>query len=136
MKFLKKLFGAPAPQATAVSPTSQGLRKDGRPNTKYRRRGWAPHPGTERNPLLDYPRNLGCFCGSEQKAKHCCLPFQQRAGKSLGVQILRDNWEKIISGEVFLPPAPGSHGAKVFAHKERKEEQQKEMLADLKKETA
>ena len=28
------------------------------------------------NPMLKYPRNLNCFCGSYKKAKHCCLPKQ------------------------------------------------------------
>ena len=26
------------------------------------------------NPLLKYPRNATCFCGSGFKAKRCCLP--------------------------------------------------------------
>lgn len=28
------------------------------------------------NPLLKYPRNLPCWCGSSHKAKSCCLPKQ------------------------------------------------------------
>lgn len=27
-----------------------------------------------RNPLLKYPRNTVCWCGSKVKAKACCLP--------------------------------------------------------------
>lgn len=30
------------------------------------------------NPLLKYPRNLDCFCGSKLKAKKCCIPKQAR----------------------------------------------------------
>lgn len=26
------------------------------------------------NPLLKYPRNSPCYCGSGRKAKKCCLP--------------------------------------------------------------
>lgn len=28
------------------------------------------------NPLLQYPRNENCWCGSYKKSKHCCLPRQ------------------------------------------------------------
>jgi hypothetical protein len=28
------------------------------------------------NPMLKYPRNENCWCGSYKKAKHCCLPKQ------------------------------------------------------------
>lgn len=30
------------------------------------------------NPLLKFPRNLPCFCGSSLKAKRCCLPKQAK----------------------------------------------------------
>ena len=30
------------------------------------------------NPLVKYPRNLGCWCGSGAKAKRCCLPTLSR----------------------------------------------------------
>lgn len=30
--------------------------------------------GTVMNPLLKYPRNFACWCGSEKKSKYCCLP--------------------------------------------------------------
>lgn len=26
------------------------------------------------NPLLKYPENIACWCGSKKKAKVCCLP--------------------------------------------------------------
>ena len=29
-----------------------------------------------KNPLLGYPRNTPCWCGSGAKAKKCCLPKQ------------------------------------------------------------
>jgi hypothetical protein len=28
------------------------------------------------NPLLKYPRNEACWCGSGEKAKKCCIPKQ------------------------------------------------------------
>ena len=31
-----------------------------------------------RNPLLKYPRNEHCWCGSHRKAKWCCLPNQAK----------------------------------------------------------
>ena len=33
-------------------------------------------PGFVRNPLLSYPRNNFCLCGSYRKWKKCCLPDQ------------------------------------------------------------
>jgi len=35
---------------------------------------YKPKPGHGDNPLLKYPRNDECFCGSKKKAKSCCLP--------------------------------------------------------------
>lgn len=35
---------------------------------------YAPKPGYVFNPLLNYPRNKLCFCGSKLKAKNCHLP--------------------------------------------------------------
>jgi hypothetical protein len=39
------------------------------------RRGWLK---MAMNPLLGYPRNEPCWCGSGRKAKVCCLPRQPR----------------------------------------------------------
>jgi hypothetical protein len=35
-----------------------------------------PHlaPKVALNPLLKYPPNLFCYCGSKKKAKLCCIP--------------------------------------------------------------
>jgi hypothetical protein len=30
------------------------------------------------NPLVKYPRNEPCWCGSREKAKRCCLPTLSR----------------------------------------------------------
>lgn len=30
------------------------------------------------NPMVSYPRNMNCWCGSKLKAKVCCLPGQAR----------------------------------------------------------
>lgn len=40
--------------------------------------GYYPMSTYAENPLLKYPRNTLCFCGSDQKAKACCLPKQPR----------------------------------------------------------
>jgi uncharacterized protein YecA (UPF0149 family) len=34
--------------------------------------GLRPKKGFDWNPLLGYPRNQRCFCGSGQKFKYCC----------------------------------------------------------------
>lgn len=39
---------------------------------------FAPRPGFVSNPLLTYPRNFLCFCGSKKKAKACCIPKVKR----------------------------------------------------------
>lgn len=38
------------------------------------KRSWSPKPGCVWNPLLEYPRNARCVCGSGKKFKSCCLP--------------------------------------------------------------
>lgn len=41
--------------------------------------GHKPMPGNEWNPLIKYPRNSVCYCGSKIKAKKCCIPKQPLA---------------------------------------------------------
>lgn len=41
--------------------------------------GHRPMEGTTWNPMLKYPRNSVCYCGSKIKAKKCCLPKQPLA---------------------------------------------------------
>jgi hypothetical protein len=40
---------------------------------------YKPKDGLVFNPLLKYPRNIPCFCGSALKAKRCCIPKLKRA---------------------------------------------------------
>lgn len=37
-----------------------------------RKMAWVVPEGKARNPYLDYPRNMQCFCGSGKKFKKCC----------------------------------------------------------------
>lgn len=39
----------------------------------------AVRDGSDWNPLLKYPRNESCYCGSGVKFKKCCLPRTQYA---------------------------------------------------------
>lgn len=57
-----------------------------------------PKPGNAWNPLKAYPRNHDCFCGSELKAKKCCLPKVQEYCPAKTAQDLEKNWDKIIAG--------------------------------------
>lgn len=38
-----------------------------------RSRGWMATKGNALNPLLSFPRNAKCFCGSGIKFKKCCV---------------------------------------------------------------
>lgn len=62
----------------------------------------------ERNPLLKFPRNQDCFCGSEKKFKRCCLKYMpSEIAWNMSV-LVKENWKMILSGDVTLPPAPGN----------------------------
>jgi hypothetical protein len=41
-----------------------------------------------KNPLLKYPRNLECWCGSNKRSKNCCLPKQARVCRIEHAKIL------------------------------------------------
>lgn len=62
------------------------------------------------NPLRGFPRNAPCWCGSKSKAKKCCLPFIKDALDDGSVLYLKQNWEKIVSGELNLPKAVATCG--------------------------
>lgn len=42
-------------------------------------KGVKPMSDFEFNPLLKYPRNETCYCGSSKKFKKCCLPNELKA---------------------------------------------------------
>jgi uncharacterized protein YecA (UPF0149 family) len=44
--------------------------------------GYKPKRGHDWNPMLKYPRNEACYCGSGVKAKKCCLLHQTLAVNS------------------------------------------------------
>jgi hypothetical protein len=86
----------------AVAPTDA---KPGVPNPKAALQGPGEYrlkPGIEWNPLWSFPRNNPCFCGSKQKAKHCCLgpgTSLSRFMEQDDAEAVRAHWEKIIAGE-------------------------------------
>lgn len=41
--------------------------------------GYLPEPGFKWNPVLKYPKNEACYCGSGVKFKKCCLPNESMA---------------------------------------------------------
>jgi hypothetical protein len=68
------------------------------------------------NPLLSYPRNNKCWCGSLQKAKHCCMP---RASKCVSIgtgEMIKREWNKILAGRYILPQAPRNFVKKGNSH--------------------
>lgn len=54
------------------------LRWHGIPIDKFEGVNLPPPPGYSFNPLLKYPPNINCFCGTYAKAKKCCLPKLKR----------------------------------------------------------
>lgn len=85
------------------------------------------------NPLTSYPRNKGCFCGSGEKAKKCCLPLQKRAINAKFAGAILGMWDDILTGHSTLPPHPESKGwkAKVEREKTLAQARKDEMLKDL-----
>lgn len=82
------------------------------------RRCFRPVEGNAFNPLLQFPRNHPCICGSGAKFKACCLRLQPRGiPKSLARRII-ENWDRLMSGALQIqppkppetpqPPPPGS----------------------------
>lgn len=55
-------------------------------------------PATEPNPLLKYPRNAKCFCGSGKKSKVCCLPRASLSVYSSDAKIIREVWPELLAG--------------------------------------
>ena len=62
-------------------------------------------PGFVWNPLRKFPPNLPCFCGSQVKAKNCCLDKLARAVPKKTAAVTQMNWVRILKGEVtFVKP--------------------------------
>lgn len=61
-------------------------------------------PGMDFNPLLSYPRNKGCFCGSGTKFKRCCCPRQPRAIPIVDANRIKENWGRLMTGHLLIKP--------------------------------
>ena len=86
-----------------------------RRDEKDRRVVWRPHEGRTWNPLRGYPRNNGCFCGSGDKAKKCCMPKLLSTVPAGEAKKIEENWDRILTGhlKVHLDEPPD----KVEGHK-------------------
>jgi hypothetical protein len=49
-------------------------KKDQLKYSKLNKICWKLKKGFQWNPILRYPRNALCWCGSGKKSKKCCLP--------------------------------------------------------------
>lgn len=69
---------------------------------------WMKLPSEEAawNPLVKYPVNKGCFCGSGEKAKKCCLPYLARAISKENAEAIRTGWNDLMTGHWTLPAVP------------------------------
>lgn len=85
------------------SAAAAAERKDRKP--KYRRRGYRLRPGFDWNPLIGYPRNKGCWCGSGDKAKRCCMPHIARALPRNEAAVINEIWPKLLEGKLTIPAA-------------------------------
>jgi Na+-transporting NADH:ubiquinone oxidoreductase subunit NqrF len=68
-------------------------------------RRFKPKAGFVWNPLLKFPRNNNCFCGSTKKAKNCCLPCVAEACSKESADALEADWEGLIRGTVHIQGA-------------------------------
>ena len=92
MKWLSRLFRREAPEPKVFEP----------PEVK----GYVAPKGAMWNPLLKWPRNHVCWCGSGLKAKFCCLP---RSSKCISLKtgtVIKANWNGLLKGTIRLPKAP------------------------------
>ena len=63
-------------------------------------------PKKFRNPLLKFPREHACVCGSGEMFKDCCLKYQRRAIPAEWAERLSNPkvWEALLKGERRLVP--------------------------------
>ncbi len=74
--------------------------------TKFRARHFALPDGAAWNPLRGYPVNKPCYCGSQTKAKKCCLPYLSQCISVPLANEIKKNWKGLLAGTYKLPPAP------------------------------
>ena len=73
MGLLAKAFSFFEPKRDPQLPVVKLTPKHLQNMRDVRLEGYKPRAGQTWNPLLKYPRNESCFCGSGKKAKRCCL---------------------------------------------------------------
>lgn len=61
-----------------------------------------PQGGAAWNPLVSYPRNNPCTCGSGFKFKKCCYAKLPRAVPADWAKRVREEWPKILRGEIVF----------------------------------
>lgn len=74
--------------------------------TKFRQMCAMPVRERTWNPVRKFPRNFGCFCGSGEKAKKCCLPHIAPTVSKKFAGYVNENWEHLLDGKLHLPRAP------------------------------
>ena len=70
--------------------------------TKEQRNAHKLEPGQKLNPLKAFPKNAPCFCGSQRKAKKCCIPRQSWAVSEGAAQKVTAGWARLVAGEATL----------------------------------
>ena len=55
-----------------------------------------PKPGAAFNPLLRYPRNLPCTCGSDFKFKVCCYKKLPRCVPADWARAIQERWPDVL----------------------------------------
>lgn len=63
---------------------------------------WVLRDGMEWNPMARFPRNNPCFCGSDKKAKKCCLDHVSEVCTQKQADEIRANWEELCNGTVKM----------------------------------
>ncbi len=71
---------------------------------------WKCDPGNAWNPLVGFPRNAACFCGSGSKAKRCCLPRVAEFCSSKKAAELKRLMPQIVAGTVRIQLSDNENG--------------------------
>ena len=61
-------------------------------------------PKANRNPLLKFPREHSCICGSGDMFKDCCLKYQRRAIPEEWAERIKQVWARLLKGELRIVP--------------------------------
>lgn len=63
-----------------------------------------PVVGEVFNPLLQFPRNHSCFCGSGEKFKYCCEGRQPRKITREWSDRISQCWDRLLNGTLRIVP--------------------------------